>query len=109
MQKQIETAGYYRLDTVATLSGLSKGRVRTYLRSGFVRPARVDGRQMLFGNAEIAQLRRIRRLADDLGLNLAGIDVTLNLLEQISQLQNELAERRAFESRLQAEPERRSQ
>lgn len=90
---QAETTKYYRLDTSATLAGLSTKRVRGYVQRGLVRPARFDGRQMQFGEAELAQLRRIRRLSEDLGLNLAGIEITLRLLDEIARLRALLAER----------------
>jgi hypothetical protein len=54
--------------------------------------ARVENRQMLFGEDELVQLRRIRRLADDLGLNLAGIEVALRLLDEVARLQGRVAE-----------------
>jgi MerR family transcriptional regulator/heat shock protein HspR len=93
MRMQPETTRYYRLDAAATLAGLSTRRVRAYVRHGLVRPARIEGRQVLFSDAELAQLRRIRRLADDLGINLAGIEVTLRLLDEVARLREGLTER----------------
>jgi MerR family transcriptional regulator/heat shock protein HspR len=87
------TVNYYRLDLAATMTGLSVQRVRTYVRHGLVQPARVENRQLLFSTNELAELRRIRRLSDDLGLNLAGIQVALQLLNEISRLQSMLDER----------------
>ena len=87
------TVIYYRLDVAATMTGLSAQRVRTYVRHGFVQPARVENRQLLFSTNELAELRRIRRLSDDLGLNLAGIQVALQLLSEVSRLQSMLDER----------------
>lgn len=94
MNQEPETTRLYRLETAASMTGMSTSRVRTYVKWGFVRPARVEGRRPLFGESELAQLRQVRRLADDLGLNLAGIEVTLNLLNEVARLRGLVAARR---------------
>ena len=92
MDRQSEPIGYYQLDIAAKLTGLSKSRIRTYVKHGFVTPADVAGRKVLFGDAELMQLRRIRRLADDLGINTAGIEVVLRLLDEVERLQTTRAD-----------------
>jgi MerR family transcriptional regulator/heat shock protein HspR len=82
---------YYRLSAAATLAGISDRRLRVFIRYGLIRPARFEGRQMFFGDEEIIRLRRIRRLSDDLGLNLAGIEVTLRLLDRLERVRADLA------------------
>jgi MerR family transcriptional regulator, heat shock protein HspR len=84
------TDRYVELRTAALLVRLPPGRVRRYVRAGLVRPARVQGRAVLFGEPELARLRRIRRLAEDLGLNSAGVEVALRLLDQIEALHAQL-------------------
>jgi DNA-binding transcriptional MerR regulator len=74
---------YVRLETAAQLARLPVRRVRRYLRAGLVRPSRLEGRVVLFDQAELARLRRIRRLNEDLGLNSTGVEVVLRLLDQI--------------------------
>jgi MerR family transcriptional regulator, heat shock protein HspR len=88
-------AGYYRLEVVAELVGLPPGRIRAYERAGLIRPTTVAGRQRLYGEAELARLRRLRRLATHLGLNAAGVEVVARLLDDIEQLRSELAELRS--------------
>jgi MerR family transcriptional regulator, heat shock protein HspR len=78
---------YYSLRTASSLTGLSPRRIRGYVKREFVRPASTEGRGMQFSEDELAQLRRIRRLSDDLGLNLAGVEITLRLLKEIERLQ----------------------
>ena len=92
MSKRSETATTvgYRLEVAAQLAGLPPWRVRRYLRAGLVRPARA-GRVVLFSEAEVARLRKIRRLTEDLGLNLAGVEVVLRLLDEIAVLQAQSA------------------
>ena len=83
----------YELETAARLSRLTPARVRRYVRVGLVRPSRVEGRTAFFSEAELARLRTIRRLGEDLGLNAAGVEVALRLVDEIRTLQNALHSR----------------
>ena len=69
------------LAVAAHLSGLSLSRARHLVRSGLVEPAAVEKGHPLFGPMELARFRKIRRLTDDLGVNLAGVEVILRLTE----------------------------
>ena len=86
-----------RLEAAAAAARVPPARVRYFVRVGLVRPSRVEGRVPYFGEAEMAQLRRIRRLRDDLGLNVAGIEVALRLLDEIESLRRELGRRRGMD------------
>jgi len=83
------------LEIAAQRVRLPPTRVRRYVRTGLVRPERVEGRVELFGEAEPARLRKIRRLREDLGLNTAGIEIVLRLLDEIHALRAALAQGRA--------------
>ena len=76
----------YELETAARITRLPPARVRRYVRVGLVRPVRVEGRNAFFSDAELARLRMIRRLAEDLGLNAAGVEVVLRLVDEIRTL-----------------------
>jgi MerR family transcriptional regulator/heat shock protein HspR len=93
MNDQSQSSGYWRLHAAARLVGLSPGRVRRYVRAGLVRPSRVEGGVVLFGEAELARLRKIRRLREDLGLNAAGLEVVLRLVDELETLRAALRER----------------
>jgi len=80
----------YELETAARLSRLTPARVRRYVRVGLVRPSRVEGRTAFFSEAELARLRTIRRLGEDLGLNAAGVEVALRLVDEIRTLRRTL-------------------
>jgi DNA-binding transcriptional MerR regulator len=80
----------YELETAARLSRLPPARVRRYIRVGLVRPSRVEGRTVFFSEAELARLRTIRRLGEDLGLNAAGVEVALRLVDEIRTLRRAL-------------------
>ena len=83
----------YELETAARLSRLPTARVRRYVRVGLVRPSRVEGRKAFFSEAELARLRTIRRLGEDLGLNAAGVEVALRLVDEIRTLRKTLDSR----------------
>lgn len=87
------TAREQRLDVAARMVRLTPARVRYYVRAGLVRPSRVEGGAEFFSDAELARMRRIRRLQEDLGLNAAGVEVALRLLDEIQQLQAALERR----------------
>jgi len=93
MASERRSVTYCRIEVAAERVGLPAARVRRYLRAGLVRPVATEGRTPLLGEGELARLRRIRRLADDLGLNQPGVEVALRLLDQIETLQAALAER----------------
>jgi DNA-binding transcriptional MerR regulator len=94
MIERAERAGRERrLEVAARLVRVTPARVRYYVRAGFVRPTRVEGDAPFFGDDELARMRRIRRLQEDLGLNAAGVEVALHLLDEIQQLQAALDRR----------------
>ena len=84
------TPGERRLEAAAAATRVPASRVRYFVRVGLIRPSRIEGRVPFFGEVEMAQLRRIRRLRDDLGLNMAGIEVALRLIDEIEGLRREL-------------------
>ena len=78
------------LDVAARLVHMPAERVRRYATLGLVEPRRVEHGQWWFGQEELARLRKIRRLRDDLGLNIAGVEVALRLTDRIEQLSRRL-------------------
>jgi MerR family transcriptional regulator/heat shock protein HspR len=84
---RIGSAEYYRIDVAADMVGLPSARVKRYLKVGLVQAPVVDRGKPLLSDAELIRLRKIRRLTTDLGINLAGVEVVLRLLDQIETLQ----------------------
>ena len=68
--------------------------LRMYERMGLVSPQRV-GKNRLYSERDIERVRQIQRLTQEMGVNLAGVEVILSLLEKIEQLQGELEELRS--------------
>lgn len=84
----------YLISVVAQLLEVHPQTLRLYERQGLICPQR-RGQIRFFSNADIEKLRQIIRLRDDLGVNIAGIEVVLNLLDQIEELQQEVERVRA--------------
>ena len=80
---------YYEMKVVCEKVGLSPKTIRVWIEEGLVEPHR-EGRRYLFDENDLKKLLLIRRLRDDLGVNLAGIDIILQLLDRISELQQEV-------------------
>ncbi len=69
--------------------------LRKYERLGLVQPARTIGSMRLYSEAEIERLRLIKRLVDDAGVNLAGVQRLLSVAEGLQRMQPLLSERRS--------------
>lgn len=63
--------------------------LRMYERIGLVTPQRV-GKNRLYSERDIERVRQIQRLTQEMGVNLAGVEIILSLLEQIEKLQVEI-------------------
>jgi MerR family transcriptional regulator/heat shock protein HspR len=79
----------YVISIAAERVGMHPQTLRLYERVGLVKPAR-RGSNRLYSDQDIERLRQIQRLTQDMGVNLAGVEIILNLLEQINQLQEEV-------------------
>jgi MerR family transcriptional regulator/heat shock protein HspR len=95
----------YVISIAAKLCDMHPQTLRLYERLGLVKPRRMDNRNRLYSDEDINRLRQIQRLTRDLGVNLAGVEVILNLLEQMEQMR---AEMQAELDRLRAELAKRS-
>ncbi len=80
----------YTIRIVAELVGLHEQSLSMYERRGLIRPQRSEGNIRLFSDEDVERLRTIKRLMSDLGVNLAGAEVILNMRAQIEEMQREL-------------------
>ncbi|MBC7288291.1 MAG: MerR family transcriptional regulator [Armatimonadetes bacterium] len=80
----------YYIGVAARLVGVHPQTLRSYERLGFVRPYRTQRGQRLYSEADLDRVRQVRRLIEELGVNLAGVEVILNLLDRIEKLQAEV-------------------
>ena len=86
----------------ARMLGVRTQTLRYYERLGLIEPARTRGNQRLFSRNDVERVRRIRSLTDDLGVNLAGVEVIIGLLERIGDLETENAGLRSDVAHLRA-------
>lgn len=86
---------YYTVEIVSRRLGIAPATIRRYTRLGLVVPHGTYRQQPLYSAADLARLRKIVRLSRHLGLNGAGVDVVLRLLDDIAALQREVAALRA--------------
>ncbi len=84
----------FQISIVSRMVGLHQQTIRSYERVGLIEPARSSGNTRLFSQRDVERLRQVVRLVNDLGINLAGVEVILRLREQIDALNDELQETR---------------
>ena len=89
-QQDQNTEPCYVISIAARMVGLHAQTLRYYERVGLLSPSRSLGRQRLYSPVDVQKLRRIKNLTEDMGLNLAGAEVALRLLEQMNQMQVEI-------------------
>jgi MerR family transcriptional regulator/heat shock protein HspR len=77
----------YVISVAAKMVGVQTHSLRYYEKIGIVRPQRSKGNIRLYSEIEISQLRRIKSLMEDLGVNLAGVEVVLRMSKRILELQ----------------------
>jgi MerR family transcriptional regulator/heat shock protein HspR len=80
----------YVISIAARILGVQTYTLRYYERIGVIEPKRSQGNIRLYSEGDIALLRRVKTLVEDLGINLAGVEVILRLMQRMSELQNEL-------------------
>lgn len=80
----------YVISVAARMVGVGTHTLRYYERIGIIEPSRSTGNIRLYSARDIARLRRVKTLMEDLGVNLAGVEVILHMLERMNELQQEL-------------------
>ena len=78
-----EIDGVYIISVAARILEMHPQTLRKYERAGLVRPTRTEGMLRLYSELDIARLRLIKHLVGDLGLNLAGVQLVLELFNKL--------------------------
>ncbi|WP_281175033.1 heat shock protein transcriptional repressor HspR [Sulfurovum lithotrophicum] len=84
----------YLISVVATMLDIHPQTLRQYEREGLVEPSRTQGRMRLYSQRDIDRMKLILRLTRQMGVNLAGVDIVLQLKEQIEEMQKEIEQLR---------------
>ncbi len=80
----------YIISVAARLVGLETHTLRYYERIGIIEPSRSKGNIRLYSERDIDLLRKVKTMMDDLGVNLAGVEVILRMSQHMLELQREL-------------------
>jgi MerR family transcriptional regulator/heat shock protein HspR len=73
----------YMISVAADLVGMHPQTLRLYEQRGLVRPQRTAGNTRLYSEADIERLQLIQRLTNELGLNLAGVELVIRLEDEL--------------------------
>ncbi len=87
-----ESEPRYVISIAARIIGIETHTLRYYERLGLIQPFRSNGNIRYYSETEIEQLRRIKTLVNDLGINIAGVEVIMRMSEKIRELQQRIEE-----------------
>jgi MerR family transcriptional regulator/heat shock protein HspR len=90
------------ISVAARLVGVHEQTLRYYERAGLVEPARSKGRIRLYSLHDLERVRQIRRLTDEMGVNLAGVEVIMRLTDRIRELEDNIDQLQAEVRQLRA-------
>src|ERR687886_1115571 len=80
----------YMISAVSEKYGIHPQTLRLYEREGLLRPSRSDGNTRLYTDDDLERLEVILSLTRDLGVNLAGVEIILNMREKMEQMQHQM-------------------
>ena len=100
---QKEKEPCYVISVAARMLSMQTHTLRYYEKIGIIEPYRSRGNIRLYSEQDIVMLRRVKSFTEDMGVNLAGVEVILRMLENISQLQTELEQAREELKKLKGE------
>ena len=83
---------YYMISAVAQKYNIHPQTLRLYEREGLLKPSRTEGNTRLYSEEDLEQLETILSLTRDLGVNLAGVEIILNMRRKIEAMQHEVNE-----------------
>jgi MerR family transcriptional regulator/heat shock protein HspR len=89
-----DTEPRYVISVAARMLNTQTHTLRYYERVGIIEPFRSRGNIRLYSEQDIALLRRVRSLMEDMGVNLAGVEVILRMMQSLSGIQKELEQAR---------------
>src|SRR5271170_2177186 len=82
----------YMISAVAELYAIHPQTLRLYEREGLLKPSRSEGNTRLYTAEDVERLEVILHLTRDLGVNLAGVEIILNMREKMDQMQSQIQE-----------------
>ncbi len=92
MAKRPSGKSYYMISVVSQKYNIHAQTLRLYEREGLLTPSRTDGNTRLYSDDDLMQLETILTLTRDLGVNLAGVEIILNMRKKMERMQGEVNE-----------------
>ena len=80
----------YVISVAAKIIGVHAQTLRYYEREGLIEPSRSRGRVRLYSKRDVDRLRQIKTLVNDLGVNLAGVEIIFRLTERIAAMEKQI-------------------
>ena len=81
----------YIISVAARLVNMHPQTLRYYERLGLIEPSRSSGKIRLYSARDVERLRQIHSYVDDLGVNLAGVEIIMSLTERMAEMESEIA------------------
>jgi MerR family transcriptional regulator/heat shock protein HspR len=91
-RKKTEAPSYYYISRVSQMFNLHPQTLRLYEREGLLKPSRSQGNTRLYTDEDLKQLELILNLTRELGVNLAGVEVILNMRQKMQRMEKEVNE-----------------
>ena len=91
--------GYYMISAVARRYDIHPQTLRLYEREGLLKPSRTEGNTRQYSDADLERLETILTLTRELGVNLAGVEIILNMRSKMDRMQAEVNEFMAYVKR----------
>lgn len=95
MQKNSYIEPVYLISAVAEILNIHPQTLRQYEREGLIKPSRTNGKIRLYSQKDIDHIKYVLTLTRELGVNLAGVDIILQLNKKINSLEIEVKEYKA--------------
>jgi MerR family transcriptional regulator, heat shock protein HspR len=85
-----KSQGAYMISAVAEMYGIHPQTLRLYEREGLLKPSRTEGNTRLYTDEDLQRLEFILNLARDLGVNISGIAIILQMRERMEEMQRQI-------------------
>jgi len=92
MERKKKGKAAYMISAVAETYDIHPQTLRLYEREGLLKPSRSEGNTRLYTQEDLERLELILNLTRDLGVNLAGVEVILNMRQRVEEMQREMQE-----------------
>jgi len=90
MATKRKSKGAYMISSVAEMYGIHPQTLRLYEREGLLKPSRTEGNTRLYTEEDLERLEFILNLARDIGVNIAGIAIILQMRERMEEMNHQM-------------------